>query len=101
MMVQSLIYFHYYFPDVLGRTLFVLPLYYPKCSYGSFDAAIYLNSQSMHHLLTTHVFVWSLDFVTRNATVSSSSITKSNLVISWPAQKSVPSLDFLRCVSLG
>ena len=55
----------------------------------------------MHHLLTTQVFVHSLDYVMRNAAVSSSLITKSYLVISWPAQKSIPSLGFLRYVGLG
>src|SRR6266540_3844293 len=100
-MDHSLLYFHCHFPDVLGHVLFVLPLCYPRCSCGSLDAAIYLTSQSMHHLLTTQVFVRSLDYVTRNAAVSSFSITKSYLVISWPARKSVPSLGFLRCVSLG
>src|SRR6266540_5532685 len=78
--------------------LFVLPLYYPRCSCDSFDAAIYLTSQSMHHLLTTQVFVRFLNYVTKNTAVSSSSITKSHLVISWPARKLVPSLSFLRCV---
>src|SRR6266498_2572264 len=101
MMGCSLLYFCYYFPDVLDHVLFVLPLYYPRCSYSSFDAAIYLTSRSMHHLLTTQVFVCFLVYVTRNAAVSSSSITKSLLVMSWPAQKSVPSLGFLRCVDLG
>src|SRR6266542_239411 len=98
---RSLVCFCYHFPDVLGHVLFVLLLCYPRRSCGSLDAAIYLTSQSMHHLLTTQVFIRSLDYVTRNAAVSSSSITKSHLVISWPAQKSVPSLGFLRCVSLG
>jgi len=51
-------------------------------------------------LLTTQIFVCFLDYVTRNAAVSSSSITKSHLIISWLAQKSVLSLSFLRCVSL-
>src|SRR6266498_2054477 len=101
MMDQNLLCFRYRFLDILGRALFVLPLYYPRCSCGFFDAAIYLTSQSMHHLLTTQVFVRSLDYVTRNAAVSSSSITKSHLVISWPAQKLVPSLDSLRCINLG
>jgi len=55
----------------------------------------------LYTLLTTQVFVHSLDYVMRNAAVSSSSITKSHLVISWPARKSVPFLDFLRCVDLG
>ncbi len=58
----------------------------PKCKFST--------------MLTTQDFRSSLGYVTRNATVSSSSITKSNLVISWPARKSVPSLDFLRCVGL-
>ncbi len=66
-----------------------------------FDTAIYLTSRSMYHLLTTQIFIHSLDYVTRNAAVSSSSITKSYLVISWPARKSIPSLSFLRCISLG
>src|SRR6266498_3206398 len=100
-MNQNLLCFRYCFPDVLDRALFVLPLCYLRCSCGSFDAAIYLTSQSMHHLLTTQIFVRFLDYVTRNAAVSSSSITKSNLVIYWPARKSVPSLGFLRCVSSG
>ncbi len=52
-------------------------------------------------LLTTQVFHTFLDYVTRNTAVSSSLITKFHLVISWPAQKSVLSLDFLRCISLG
>src|SRR6266542_770829 len=99
-MDQNLLYFRYCFPDVLNHALFVLPLCYSRCSCGSFDAAIYLTSWSMHHLLTTQVFVRSLDYVMKNAAVSSSSITKSNLVISWPTRKSVPSLGFLRCVSL-
>ena len=70
------------------------------------------NSQSMYHLLenyfiaglillTTQIFVRFLDYVMRNAAVSSSSITKSHLIISWPAWKSILSLGFLRCVSLG
>src|SRR6266498_2082043 len=101
MMDQNLLYFQYCFPDILDRALFVLLLCYPRRSCGSFDAVIYLTSWSMHHLLTTQVFVCFLDSVTRNITVSSSSITKSYLVIFWPAQKSVPSLGFLRCVSLG
>src|SRR6266498_5271762 len=100
-MDQNLLFFRYCFPNVLDRALFVLPLYYPRYSYSSFDAAIYLTSQSMHHLLTTQVFRSFLSYVTRNATVSSSSITKSHLVISWPARKSIPSLGFLKCVSLG
>src|SRR6266545_2826121 len=100
-MDQNPLCFHYRFLDVLGRVLSVLPLCYPRCSYGSFDAAIYLTSRSMHHLLTTQGFIRSLDYVTRNAAVSSSSITKFHLVISWPARKSVPSLGFLRYVSLG
>src|SRR6266498_2025141 len=100
-MDQNLLYFLYRFLDILGRALFVLPLCYSRRSYGSFDAAIYLTSRSMYHLLTTQGFVRSLDYVTRNTAVSSFSITKSNLVISWPVQKSVPFLDFLRCVSLG
>src|SRR6266542_437395 len=99
-MDQNLLCFRYRFPDVLGRVLFVLPLYYSRCSCGSFDAAIYLTSQSMHHLLITQVFVRSLDYVTRNVTVSSSLITKSHLGISWSTLKSVPSLGFLRCVGL-
>src|SRR6266542_2874796 len=101
MMNQSLLYVHYHFPDVLDRALFVLPLYYPRCSYDSFDAVIYLISRSMHHLLTTQSFVRSLDYVTRNAAVLSSLITKFYLVISWPARKSVLSLDFLKCMGLG
>ncbi len=100
-MDQSVLYVHYYFSDVPSHALFVLPLYYPRYSYGSFDAAIYLTSRSMHHLLTTQGFIRSLDYITRNATVSSSLITKSHLVISWSAQKSVLSLGFLRCVGLG
>jgi len=52
-------------------------------------------------LLTTQVFHSFSSCVTRNAVVSSSSITKSHLVISWPARKSVLFLGFLRCVSLG
>src|SRR6266498_3966897 len=101
MMGCSLLYFCYHFPDVLDHMLFVLPLCYPRCSYSSFDATIYLTSWSMHHLLTIQVFIRSLDYVTRNAAVSSFSITKSYLVISWPARKSVLSLGFLRCISLG
>src|SRR6266540_997539 len=101
MMDQNLLYFRYHFPDVLDCALFVLPLYYPRCSCSSFDATIYLTSRSMHHLLTTQICIRSLGYVTRNAAVSSSSITKSHFVISWPAQKSVLSLGFLRCVSLG
>src|SRR6266498_519694 len=100
MMDQNLLFFHYRFLDVLDHALFVLFLCYPRCSCGSSDAAIYLTSQSMHHLLTTQIFRSSLDYVTRNATVLSSSITKSHLVIFWPAQKSVPFLGFLRYVSL-
>src|SRR6266540_26354 len=100
-MDQNLLWFLYRFPDVLDCALFMLPLYYPRCSCGSFDAAIYLTSRSMHHLLTTQVFYSFLDYVMRNTTVLSSSITKSHLVISWPARKSVLSLDFLRCISLG
>src|SRR6266542_3578753 len=100
-MDQNLLFFHYRFPSVLDHALFVLPLCYPRCSCGSFNSAIYLTSQSMHHLLTTQVFRTFLDYVTRNAAVSSSSITKSHLVISWLTQKSVPSLNFLRYVGLG
>src|SRR6266498_1139181 len=100
-MNHSLLCFCYHFPDVLGRVLFMLLLCYPRRSCGSLDAAIYLTSRSMHHLLTTRFFLRSLDYITRNAAVSSSSITKSHLVISWPARKSAPSLGFLRCVGLG
>src|SRR6266508_533545 len=99
-MDQNLLYFRYRFLDVPDHALFVLPLYYLRCLYSSSDAAIYLISQSMHHLLTTQVFVRSLGYVTRNTAVSSFSITKSDLVISWPARKSILSLGFLRCVSL-
>ena len=52
-------------------------------------------------MLTTQVFVRSLDYITRNTAVSSSSIIKSHLAISWPTRKSVPSLGFLICVDLG
>src|SRR6266498_1713490 len=100
-MDQNLLFFRYRFPDVLDHVLFVLSLCYLRCLYDLFDAAIYLTSRSMHHLLTTQVFHKFLDYVTRNAAVLSSSITKSHLIISWPARKSVPSLDFLRCISLG
>src|SRR6266498_1223077 len=100
-MDRSLLCFCYHFSDVLNRVLLVLPLYYLRRSYGSFDTAIYLTSRSMHYLLTTQAFVRFLDYITRNATVSSFSITKSHLGISWPARKSVPSLGFLRCVGLG
>src|SRR6266498_4077288 len=100
-MNQNLLRFRYRFPDVLDHALSVLSLYYPRCSYSSFDAAIYLTFRSMHHLLTTPVFRSSLSYVMRHAAVSSSLIPKSYLVISWPAQKSIPSLGFLRCVSLG
>ena len=100
-MDQNLLCFCYRFPDVLNHVLFVLPLCYPKYLCDSFDTVIYLTSRSMHHLLTTQDFVRFLDYVTRNTAVSSFSITKSNLVISWPARKSVPSLGFLRYVSLG
>ncbi|SRR6266540_3790738 len=100
-MDQNLLFFRYRFPDILDRALFVLPLCYFRCSCGSFDAAIYLNSQSMHHLLITQVFRTFLGYVTRNIAVSSFSITKSHLVISWLDRKSVPFLGFLRCVSLG
>src|SRR6266542_4925171 len=99
-MDQNLLFFRYRFPDILDRALFVLPLCYPRCSCGSFDTAIYLNSQNMHHLLTTQDFVRSLDYIMRNAAVSSFSITKSYLVISWLIRKSVPFLNCLRCVSL-
>src|SRR6266542_3532737 len=100
-MDRNLLCFRYRSPNVLNRTLSVLPLYYLRCSYGSFDAAIYLTSQSMYYLLTTQGFVRSLVYVTRNAAVLSFSITKFHLVISWPTRKSVPSLGFLRCVGLG
>src|SRR6266545_512017 len=99
-MDQNLLSFCYHFPDILDRALFVLPLCYPRCSCNSFDAAIYLTSRSMHHLLTTQIFYSFLDYVMRNAAVSSSLITKSHLVISWPTQKSILSLGFLRCVGL-
>src|SRR6266540_4323473 len=101
MIDRNLLCFCYCFLDVSNHVLSVLLLCYPRCSCCSFDAAIYLNSQSMHHLLTTQVTIRSLDYVTRNAAVSSSSITKSYLIISWPARKLVLSLGFLRCVSLG
>ncbi len=39
------------------------------------DAAIYLTFWSMHHLLTTQVFLRSLDYVTRNTAVLSSVTT--------------------------
>src|SRR6266542_4977006 len=100
MMDQNLLFFYYRFPDVLDRVLFVLPLCYPRCSCDSFDAAIYLTSQSIYYLLITQVFRTFLGYVTRNAAISSFSIIKSHLVISWPTRKSVPSLDFLGCISL-
>ena len=71
--------------------------YLPDLTYPSY-LSIRKNQESV--LLTTQVFCSFSDYVMRNAAVSSSSITKSHLVISWPARKLVPSLDFWRCVSL-
>ena len=57
-------------PCVVNRALFVLLLYYSKRSYDlSLNAAIYLTSQSMHHLLTTQTFVRPLDYIMRNTAI--------------------------------
>ena len=85
MIGQSLLCYCLTVLGVLDHALLMLLVCYPRHSYSFFDAAIYLTSQSMHYLLTTQVFIHSLDYVMRNATVSSSSITKFHLVISWPA----------------
>ncbi len=51
-------------------------------TYLSVSAEMIMTLEDFKALLTTQVFVHSLDYVTRNAAVLSSSIIKSHLVIS-------------------